>query len=136
RRMICSPASGTRWRPDADRHRRQVRRGREVRTDRVRRDPRPLRGVLLPLQVDVQASAQGARAAIRRLPDAGDVRRAGRPGQAAERPAAGHAVEGTHRMAIGRLWSVTLDCADPQQLADFWAAALDGKVAYTSNHFV
>jgi hypothetical protein len=39
-------------------------------------------------------------------------------------------------MAIGRLWSVTLDCADPRQLADFWAAALDGKVAYTSNHFV
>jgi glyoxalase superfamily protein len=39
-------------------------------------------------------------------------------------------------MAIGKLWSVTLDCADPTALADFWAAALDGKVAHTSDNFV
>ncbi len=39
-------------------------------------------------------------------------------------------------MAIGKLWSVTLDCADPQALAQFWAAALDGKVAYSSENFV
>jgi catechol 2,3-dioxygenase-like lactoylglutathione lyase family enzyme len=39
-------------------------------------------------------------------------------------------------MAIGKLWSVTLDCADPKPLADFWAAALDGKVAYSSDNFV
>lgn len=39
-------------------------------------------------------------------------------------------------MAIGRLWSVTLDCADPVQLAAFWAAALDGTVAYSSDQFV
>ena len=39
-------------------------------------------------------------------------------------------------MAIGKLWAVTLDCADPTALADFWAAALDGKVAYTSENFV
>jgi hypothetical protein len=39
-------------------------------------------------------------------------------------------------MAIGRLWSVTLDCAEPQALARFWAAALDGEVAYTSENFV
>jgi hypothetical protein len=40
------------------------------------------------------------------------------------------------RMALGKLWSVTLDCADAQQLADFWAKALDGTVAYTSDKFV
>lgn len=39
-------------------------------------------------------------------------------------------------MAIGTLWSVTLDCADPQVLAEFWAQALDGKVAYSSENFV
>ncbi|MDT4926112.1 MAG: hypothetical protein QOG01_3825 [Pseudonocardiales bacterium] len=39
-------------------------------------------------------------------------------------------------MAIGKLWSVTLDCADPHELAGFWATALDGKVAYTSDKFV
>lgn len=39
-------------------------------------------------------------------------------------------------MAFGKLWSVTLDCADPQVLADFWAKALDGKIAYTSDNFV
>lgn len=39
-------------------------------------------------------------------------------------------------MAIGTLWSVTLDCADPTALAEFWAEALDGKVAYSSANFV
>jgi hypothetical protein len=39
-------------------------------------------------------------------------------------------------MAIGRLWSITLDCADPQQLADFWAKALDGTIAHSSDNFV
>lgn len=39
-------------------------------------------------------------------------------------------------MAIGTLWSVTLDCEDPTALAQFWATALDGKVAYTSDNFV
>lgn len=39
-------------------------------------------------------------------------------------------------MAIGKLWSVTLDCGDPQVLARFWANALDGKLAYESENFV
>lgn len=39
-------------------------------------------------------------------------------------------------MAVAKLWSVTLDCADPKPLADFWAAMLEGKVAYTSDRFV
>lgn len=39
-------------------------------------------------------------------------------------------------MAVGKLWSVTLDCADPQPLARFWAAVTDGKVAYESENFV
>jgi hypothetical protein len=39
-------------------------------------------------------------------------------------------------MAIGKLWSVTLDCADAQALARFWAAALDGSVAHESDNFV
>jgi hypothetical protein len=38
--------------------------------------------------------------------------------------------------ALGKLWSVTLDCADPKPLAEFWARALDGKIAYTSEKFV
>jgi hypothetical protein len=40
------------------------------------------------------------------------------------------------RMPIGNLWSITLDCANAEQLADFWATALDGKMAYTSDKFV
>ncbi len=36
-------------------------------------------------------------------------------------------------MAVGALWSVTLDCADPAPLAAFWAAVLDGTVADTSD---
>jgi hypothetical protein len=38
-------------------------------------------------------------------------------------------------MAIGRLWSITLDCADAKALAEFWRAALDGKIAYESENF-
>lgn len=39
-------------------------------------------------------------------------------------------------MGVGKLWSVTLDCADPEPLAEFWSAALDGKVAYRSEKFI
>jgi hypothetical protein len=39
-------------------------------------------------------------------------------------------------MSIGKLWSVTLDCADPGPLAEFWAAALGGKEAYRSDQFI
>ena len=38
-------------------------------------------------------------------------------------------------MALGKLWSVTLDCADAKELSRFWAAALDGKIAYESDNF-
>jgi hypothetical protein len=38
-------------------------------------------------------------------------------------------------MALGKLWSVTLDCADAKQLSQFWAAALDGTIAYESENF-
>ncbi len=38
-------------------------------------------------------------------------------------------------MAIGKLWSITLDCADAKKLAEFWRAALDGKIAYESDNF-
>ncbi|MEO9139734.1 MAG: VOC family protein [Jatrophihabitans sp.] len=31
---------------------------------------------------------------------------------------------------------MTLDCAAPKPLADFWAAMLDGKIAYESEGFV
>ncbi|GAA3453577.1 VOC family protein [Dactylosporangium matsuzakiense] len=30
--------------------------------------------------------------------------------------------------ALGRLAGVTIDCGDPQRLAEFWAAALGGRV--------
>jgi hypothetical protein len=39
-------------------------------------------------------------------------------------------------MTVGKLWSVTLDCDDPEKLAAFWAEMLGGKVAYTSDKFV
>jgi glyoxalase superfamily protein len=39
-------------------------------------------------------------------------------------------------MAVGKLWSVTLDCDDPGPLATFWSELLGGKVAYTSDNFV
>lgn len=35
-----------------------------------------------------------------------------------------------------RLGSVSLDCADPHALADFWAALLDGEIAFRSDTFV
>lgn len=38
-------------------------------------------------------------------------------------------------MAIGTLWSITLDCADAKELAEFRRAALDGKIAYESENF-
>lgn len=38
-------------------------------------------------------------------------------------------------MAVGRLASVALDCADPLELARFWASLLDGEVAFTSDEF-
>jgi hypothetical protein len=38
-------------------------------------------------------------------------------------------------MAIGKLWSITLDCADAKELAAFWRAATDGKIAYESDNF-
>jgi hypothetical protein len=34
-------------------------------------------------------------------------------------------------MAVARLAMATLDCADPQPLAEFWAALLDGTVVAT-----
>jgi hypothetical protein len=35
-----------------------------------------------------------------------------------------------------RLGSIALDCADPTALAGFWAALLEGEVAFTSENFV
>ena len=39
-------------------------------------------------------------------------------------------------MTVGKLWSVTLDCADPEPLAEFWKAALGGKEGYRSEKFI
>lgn len=39
-------------------------------------------------------------------------------------------------MAVGKIWSITLDCAEPLPLAEFWAAMLDGTIAHTSDDFV
>lgn len=39
-------------------------------------------------------------------------------------------------MAVGTLWSVTLDCDDPETLGAFWAAMLDGEVGFSSENFV
>jgi hypothetical protein len=39
-------------------------------------------------------------------------------------------------MAEIRLGSVSLDCGDPATLAAFWAALLDGEVAFSSDDFV
>ena len=38
-------------------------------------------------------------------------------------------------MTVGRLWAVTLDCADPAPLADFWAAVLGGTATPFSDDF-
>ena len=34
-----------------------------------------------------------------------------------------------------RFGAVSLDCADPDELADFWAAVVDGEVAFRSDTF-
>jgi hypothetical protein len=39
-------------------------------------------------------------------------------------------------MAVARLGSISLDCAQPLPLAEFWAALLGGEVAFTSEAFV
>jgi catechol 2,3-dioxygenase-like lactoylglutathione lyase family enzyme len=39
-------------------------------------------------------------------------------------------------MTVGKLWSVTLDCDDAEKLATFWAEALGGKIAHSSENFV
>jgi hypothetical protein len=39
-------------------------------------------------------------------------------------------------MANIRLGSIALDCSEPGPLASFWAALLDGEVAFTSDDFV
>jgi hypothetical protein len=39
-------------------------------------------------------------------------------------------------MANIRLGSIALDCADPELLGAFWAALLDGEVAFSSDAFV
>jgi hypothetical protein len=39
-------------------------------------------------------------------------------------------------MALARLGSVSLDCAEPSLLAAFWAALVGGEVAFTSDDFV
>jgi hypothetical protein len=38
-------------------------------------------------------------------------------------------------MAVGRLGAVAIDCAEPEVLADFWAAMLGGEVAFRSPRF-
>lgn len=39
-------------------------------------------------------------------------------------------------MSNFRLGSISLDCADPLALANFWASVLGGEVAFTSDDFV
>jgi hypothetical protein len=39
-------------------------------------------------------------------------------------------------MATARLGSISLDCADPAPMADFWAGLLGGDIAFTSETFV
>ncbi len=39
-------------------------------------------------------------------------------------------------MSLVRLGAVSLDCADPHALGDFWAQLLDGEVAFRSDGFV
>jgi len=39
-------------------------------------------------------------------------------------------------MAVARWGSLSLDCADPAALGAFWAAMLDGEVAFSSPDFV
>ena len=39
-------------------------------------------------------------------------------------------------MTVARMGSISLDCADPGPLADFWADLLGGEVAFRSDEFV
>jgi len=39
-------------------------------------------------------------------------------------------------MAVGKLWAVTLDCADPKPVAEFWSKALGGTIAHSSEAFI
>jgi hypothetical protein len=39
-------------------------------------------------------------------------------------------------MALARLGSISLDCADPARLASFWAELLGGEIAFSSHDFV
>lgn len=39
-------------------------------------------------------------------------------------------------MTVARVGSITLDCGDPQRLADFWAALLGGEITYSCEKFV
>ena len=39
-------------------------------------------------------------------------------------------------MAVARLGSIALDCAEPSTLAAFWAELLGGEVVFTSDTFV
>ncbi len=39
-------------------------------------------------------------------------------------------------MAVARLASVALDCADPTVLAAFWAELIGGEIAFSSDEFV
>lgn len=39
-------------------------------------------------------------------------------------------------MAVARLGSIALDCADPARLGAFWAEMLGGEVAFSSEGFV
>ncbi len=39
-------------------------------------------------------------------------------------------------MSLVRFGAVSLDCADPQALGDFWAQLLGGEVTYRSDGFV
>jgi predicted enzyme related to lactoylglutathione lyase len=39
-------------------------------------------------------------------------------------------------MALARLGSISLDCADPAALAAFWAELLGGEIAFSSDDFV
>ncbi|MGD0742408.1 MAG: VOC family protein [Acidimicrobiales bacterium] len=39
-------------------------------------------------------------------------------------------------MAVARLGSISLDCADPGALGEFWAALLGGEVSFRSDAFV
>jgi hypothetical protein len=39
-------------------------------------------------------------------------------------------------MTVARLGSISLDCADPAELAEFWAQVLGGEIAFANETFV